>query len=43
VREVDRDNVKELGIPRMQSAKTVGKTYMEYINSKGGDYKDKAK
>jgi hypothetical protein len=28
-RGVDRDNVQELGVPRMQSAKTVGKTYME--------------
>jgi hypothetical protein len=26
---LDRDNVKELGVPRMQSAETAGKTYRE--------------
>jgi hypothetical protein len=40
---VDTDNVKLLGIPRMQTAKTAGKTYMEQSNSKGGKYKDEAR
>jgi hypothetical protein len=40
---VDTNNVKLLGVTRMQTAKTAGKTYMEWSNSKGGKYRDKAR
>jgi hypothetical protein len=37
---VDRDNVRELGVPRMPSAKTAGKNIWNRINIKGGKYKE---
>jgi hypothetical protein len=39
---VDTNNVKELGVTRLQTAKPAGKTYMEYSNSRG-KYQDKAR